>query len=95
MSNEWHASPQPPPPPPVGVCAAANLLRWCRYIYEPWKAPSSLQRELGCVVGQDYPAPIVDHAAISETNKARIGACYLRLRGDWYPIHVSSAVYCG
>jgi deoxyribodipyrimidine photo-lyase len=24
--------------------------------------PPALQREVGCVVGVDYPAPIVDHA---------------------------------
>ena len=29
---------------------------------EPWKMSTSLQHELGCVIGRDYPAPIVDHA---------------------------------
>jgi deoxyribodipyrimidine photo-lyase len=32
------------------------------YICEPWTMPSELQRALGCVIGNDYPAPIVDHA---------------------------------
>jgi deoxyribodipyrimidine photo-lyase len=25
--------------------------------------PPLLQRQVGCVIGRDYPAPIVDHAA--------------------------------
>jgi deoxyribodipyrimidine photo-lyase len=33
-----------------------------RYLREPWTMPEALQREVGCVVGVDYPAPIVDHA---------------------------------
>jgi deoxyribodipyrimidine photo-lyase len=33
-----------------------------KFIHEPWKLPSSDQRRAGCVVGQDYPAPILDHA---------------------------------
>jgi deoxyribodipyrimidine photo-lyase len=33
-----------------------------RYIHEPSKMPADVQREGGCVIGRDYPAPIVDHA---------------------------------
>jgi deoxyribodipyrimidine photo-lyase len=33
-----------------------------RYIHEPWKMPSDVQRAAGCIIGRDYPAPIVDHA---------------------------------
>jgi deoxyribodipyrimidine photo-lyase len=32
------------------------------YIREPWTMAENLQRELGCVIGIDYPAPIVEHA---------------------------------
>jgi deoxyribodipyrimidine photo-lyase len=32
------------------------------YIREPWTMPPELQREVGCVIGSDYPEPIVDHA---------------------------------
>ena len=38
-----------------------------QYIYEPWKAPLSMQRAAGCVIGTDYPAPIVDHDEVTET----------------------------
>jgi deoxyribodipyrimidine photo-lyase len=33
-----------------------------RYIHEPVKIPLEEQREAGCIVGRDYPAPIVEHA---------------------------------
>ncbi len=32
-----------------------------RYLAEPWRMPASVQGESGCVIGRDYPAPIVDH----------------------------------
>ncbi len=32
------------------------------YLAEPWTMPEALQRELGCVIGVDYPAPVLDHA---------------------------------
>ena len=31
------------------------------FIYEPWKAPKTLQNKLGCVIGVDYPDRIVIH----------------------------------
>ena len=30
------------------------------YIHQPWKAPMYIQKEAGCVIGQDYPNPIVE-----------------------------------
>jgi deoxyribodipyrimidine photo-lyase len=36
------------------------------YIHEPWKMPADMQRGSGCVIGVDYPPPIVDHAAAKE-----------------------------
>jgi deoxyribodipyrimidine photo-lyase len=33
-----------------------------KFIHEPWKMPLGVQGEAGCMIGQDYPAPIVDHA---------------------------------
>ena len=32
------------------------------YLREPWKMPEEVQAAAGCVIGRDYPAPIVDHA---------------------------------
>jgi deoxyribodipyrimidine photo-lyase len=34
-----------------------------KYVHEPWALPPLLQAEHGCVIGRDYPAPIVDHAS--------------------------------
>jgi deoxyribodipyrimidine photo-lyase len=33
-----------------------------RFVHKPWELSLDLQRECGCVIGHDYPAPIVDHA---------------------------------
>jgi deoxyribodipyrimidine photo-lyase len=33
-----------------------------KYVHEPWTMPPLLQAEMNCVIGRDYPAPIVDHA---------------------------------
>jgi deoxyribodipyrimidine photo-lyase len=37
-----------------------------RYLAEPWTMPDDVQREARCVIGTDYPAPIVDHRAARE-----------------------------
>jgi deoxyribodipyrimidine photo-lyase len=34
-----------------------------QYIHAPWTMPREVQRQSGCVVGVDYPAPVVDQAA--------------------------------
>ena len=34
-----------------------------REIHAPWRVPQAVQHAKGVVVGRDYPAPIVDHAA--------------------------------
>jgi deoxyribodipyrimidine photo-lyase len=35
------------------------LARLCR----PWRMTAAEQEAAGCVIGRDYPAPIVEHAA--------------------------------
>ena len=32
------------------------------YLREPWTMPEEVQRAAGCLIGSDYPRPIVDHA---------------------------------
>ena len=32
------------------------------WIHQPWTMDRALQQTAGCVIGQDYPAPIIDHA---------------------------------
>ena len=38
-----------------------------RRIHEPWTANSDEQQAAGVVVGEDYPAPVVDHAVARES----------------------------
>ncbi|XP_049573966.1 cryptochrome circadian regulator 5 [Syngnathus scovelli] len=52
------------------------------YIYEPWKAPSSVQKAAGCIVGKDYPLPIVDHKVISKKNLNRMKSAYAKRSVD-------------
>lgn len=33
-----------------------------KYLHEPWKMPPATQQQAKCVIGRDYPRPIVDHA---------------------------------
>jgi deoxyribodipyrimidine photo-lyase len=33
-----------------------------RHVHAPWEMPLDLQKQLGCMIGSDYPTPIVDHA---------------------------------
>jgi deoxyribodipyrimidine photo-lyase len=33
------------------------------YLAEPWTMPQEIQHEVGCVIGENYPGPIVDHAS--------------------------------
>ncbi len=33
-----------------------------KYIHAPWTMPALEQKMAGCVIGTDYPAPVVDHA---------------------------------
>jgi deoxyribodipyrimidine photo-lyase len=44
-----------------------------RYVHTPWEMPSEVQREAGCLIGQDYPAPIVDHGWARERTLAAYG----------------------
>jgi deoxyribodipyrimidine photo-lyase len=42
-----------------------------RWIHAPWLAPAEEQARAGCVVGRDYPPPIVDHAQARASTLAR------------------------
>ncbi|XP_050409035.1 cryptochrome-1 isoform X2 [Patella vulgata] len=48
------------------------------YIYEPWKAPVKLQETAGCIIGKDYPKPIVDHDTVRPINIKRMSEAYAK-----------------
>jgi deoxyribodipyrimidine photo-lyase len=48
------------------------------YVHMPWTMSADVQQAAGCVIGRDYPAPLVDHAAAVREAKRRLAA----VRGD-------------
>jgi len=62
--------------------AGAYVRRWVpelarvpdAYVHEPWSMPPDVQAAAGCVVGRDYPAPIVDHAVARDRALAAYAA---------------------
>lgn len=36
-----------------------------RYLFEPWKAPKAVQEKAKCIIGEDYPLPMVNHKEAS------------------------------
>ncbi len=48
-----------------------------KHLHQPWTMPEAMQHEAGCIIGEDYPAPIVDHAWARE----RTLAAYRQARG--------------
>ena len=44
------------------------------YLNQPHSMPVEVQRKAGCIIGKDYPAPIVDHAAARERAMALFSA---------------------
>jgi deoxyribodipyrimidine photolyase len=44
------------------------------YLREPWTMPGEVQRACGCVIGEDYPEPIVDHLEARREAFERYGA---------------------
>jgi deoxyribodipyrimidine photo-lyase len=47
------------------------------YIHAPWTMPDGVQQSAGCVIGRDYPAPIVDR----EMTRQRTLSAYRTARG--------------
>jgi len=47
-----------------------------QYIYEPWSAPIEVQKKAKCIIGVDYPRPLVDHTVANKECRERMGAAY-------------------
>ncbi|NXN37529.1 CRY1 protein, partial [Rhinoptilus africanus] len=50
-----------------------------KYIYDPWNAPESIQKAAKCVIGVNYPKPMVNHAEASRLNIERMKQIYQQL----------------
>jgi deoxyribodipyrimidine photo-lyase len=44
------------------------------YVHMPWTMPISVQQASGCLIGRDYPQPLVDHALAVREAKRRLAA---------------------
>jgi deoxyribodipyrimidine photo-lyase len=44
------------------------------HLAEPWTMTEEQQRAAGCVIGEDYPAPVVDHKRERQRAMERYGA---------------------
>ncbi|MGB3851132.1 MAG: deoxyribodipyrimidine photo-lyase [Tunicatimonas sp.] len=43
-----------------------------KYLHEPNKMPPEVQREADCVIGKDYPEPLVDHVVAARAARTKI-----------------------
>jgi deoxyribodipyrimidine photo-lyase len=46
------------------------------WIHEPYRMPPELQRQYGCVIGVDYPAPIVAHESAARAARQKLFEAY-------------------
>jgi deoxyribodipyrimidine photo-lyase len=37
-----------------------------KFIHAPWEMPAEVQKQAGCLIGRDYPEPIIDHKQARE-----------------------------
>lgn len=47
-----------------------------KYIYEPFNAPLDVQKKAGCIIGKDYPCPMLDEKETKGENMQRMKICY-------------------
>ncbi|GFX78147.1 cryptochrome-1 [Trichonephila clavipes] len=50
-----------------------------KYIHEPWTASEKVQIAAKCVIGKDYPMPMVNHQEVSHINLERMKQVYQQL----------------
>ncbi|GIV10834.1 MAG: deoxyribodipyrimidine photo-lyase [Fimbriimonadales bacterium] len=46
------------------------------WIHEPYRMPPEMQRACGCVIGVDYPAPIVEHESAARAAREKLRHAY-------------------
>ncbi|XP_046667864.1 cryptochrome-1-like [Homalodisca vitripennis] len=50
------------------------------HIHDPWTASEDVQKASNCVIGRDYPVPMVNHSEISAINSQRMRQVFLQLK---------------
>uniref|UniRef100_A0A3Q2GL24 Cryptochrome-1 n=1 Tax=Cyprinodon variegatus TaxID=28743 RepID=A0A3Q2GL24_CYPVA len=50
-----------------------------KYIYDPWNAPEEVQKAAKCIIGTNYPKPMVNHGESSRVNIERMKQIYQQL----------------
>ncbi|XP_014255348.1 cryptochrome-1-like isoform X2 [Cimex lectularius] len=50
-----------------------------KYIHEPWNCPESVQKAAKCIIGIDYPRPMLNHSVVARHNTERMKQVYQRL----------------
>ncbi|KAF8773899.1 Cryptochrome-1 like protein [Argiope bruennichi] len=58
-----------------------------KYIFEPWLAPLSVQEQAGCIIGTDYPYPIVNHEEAAKINRKRMDSIKAGFYQKPFPLH--------
>lgn len=43
-----------------------------KYVHQPWEASLDIQEDAGCMIGDDYPAPIIDVVRATQINCDRM-----------------------
>ncbi|XP_044750690.1 cryptochrome-1 [Coccinella septempunctata] len=60
------------------ICVLRNMP--IKYIHDPWTAPDNVQKAAKCVIGKDYPLPMVNHSLVSKINIQRMKQVYRQLK---------------
>ncbi|VVC31760.1 Rossmann-like alpha/beta/alpha sandwich fold,Cryptochrome/DNA photolyase class 1,DNA photolyase, N- [Cinara cedri] len=50
-----------------------------QYLNQPWKCPDSIQKEVGCIIGKDYPHRIVEHTEVARENRKKMQSLRISL----------------
>ena len=53
-----------------------------KYIFEPHLAPIPIQENARCIIGKDYPEPMVDRKLVAKENLAKFKASAAKLRAN-------------
>ena len=51
-----------------------------KYIFEPHLAPTPIQENARCIIGKDYPEPMVDRKVVAKENLAKFKDSLARLK---------------